>query len=56
MASATASQDKVIITWQRESNQTINEFVAIIRTDNGATFEPLLKLSANVISQWKGSD
>jgi len=38
--------DNVIITWW-ERNQTAEEPVARISSDNGATFGPLLKLAAN---------
>lgn len=46
-----AEGDNMIITWW-ERNQTAEEPVARISTDNGATFGPLLKLAANgTISQ-----
>lgn len=38
--------DAVIVTWW-ERNQTSDEPVARISTDNGATFGPLLKLATN---------
>ena len=37
---------KIIVTWW-ERNQTINEPVFRISSDNGKTFEPVLNLSAN---------
>jgi hypothetical protein len=41
-----ADGDNVIITWW-ERNQTAEEPVAKLSTDNGATFGPLLKLATN---------
>lgn len=41
-----AGGDNVILTWW-ERNQTTEEPLARISTDNGATFGPLLKLAAN---------
>jgi hypothetical protein len=41
-----AAGDNVVITWW-ERNQTAEEPVAKISTDNGATFGPLLKLATN---------
>ena len=41
-----AEGDNVIVTWW-EHNQTAEEPVAKISTDNGATFGPLLKLATN---------
>jgi hypothetical protein len=41
-----ADGNNVIITWW-ERNATSNEPVARTSTDNGVTFGPLLKLSAN---------
>ena len=41
-----AEADSVVVTWW-ETNQTAEEPVLRISTDNGATFGPLLKLAAN---------
>ena len=41
-----ADGSNVVVTWW-ERNQTAEEPVVIVSTDNGVTFEPLLKLSAN---------
>jgi hypothetical protein len=41
-----ANDGNVIITWW-ERNQTAEEPVAIVSTDNGATFGPVLKLATN---------
>ena len=41
-----AEGDNVIITWW-ERNQTAEEPVEVISTDNGATFGPLLRLATN---------
>ena len=41
-----ADGDNVIITWW-ERNQTAEEPIAMISTDNGETFGPLLKLAMN---------
>jgi len=41
-----ADGDNVIITWW-ERNQTAEELVAMVSTDNGATFGPLLRLANN---------
>jgi len=41
-----ANGSNVVVTWW-ERNATSNEPVARTSTDNGVTFEPLLKLSAN---------
>ena len=41
-----AEADSVVVTWW-ETNQTAEEPVLRISTDNGATFGPLLKLAVN---------
>lgn len=45
-AQIAASGDRVFVTWW-ERNQTSNEPVLRIGTDNGKTFGPILKLSTN---------
>lgn len=45
-AEITASDNNVIITWW-ERNQTSNDPVVRVSSDNGATFGPLLKLANN---------
>ena len=45
-ANVEASGDSVYVTWW-ERNQTANDPVARISTDNGETFGPLLKLAVN---------
>jgi hypothetical protein len=45
-ANIAADVNKVIITWW-ERNQTSNEPVVIISSDNGTTFGPILKLATN---------
>ena len=42
-----ASGDRVFVTWWERGNQTNNEAVMKISTDNGKTFGPMLKLAAN---------
>lgn len=41
-----AAGDNVIVTWW-ERNQTAEEPVVIVSTDNGVTFGPILKLATN---------
>ena len=41
-----AGDDNVVITWW-ERNQTAEDSMAIISTDNGQMFGPILKLAAN---------
>jgi len=45
-AEIAASGNSVVVSWW-ERNQTANEPVARISTDNGKTFGSMLKLSAN---------
>jgi len=42
-----ASGNNVFVAWWERGNQTNNEAVMKISTDNGKTFGPLLKLAAN---------
>jgi hypothetical protein len=46
-AQIAASGDRVFITWWERANATSNEPIARISNDNGKTFGPVLKLSAN---------
>jgi hypothetical protein len=42
-----ASGNNVFVAWWERANQTNNEAVMKISTDNGKTFGPMLKLGAN---------
>jgi hypothetical protein len=42
-----ASGNNVFVAWWERANQTNNEAVMKISTDNGKTFGPILKLAAN---------